>query len=183
MLVVGVAPAAADGELPSRMSATDKLRLADFDKARAEAVATARTGGSPPDVAILDQVLAGETRSVREGFSPVGQWKCRTIKLGGLLPLTISPWFKCRIGEDGAGWWLEKLTGSQRLHGYFYDDTDSRLVLLAASHYADERPRRYGQEPERDEVAYAYRVGGKRMRIEFPLPRVESQFDILELSR
>jgi hypothetical protein len=181
--LLGIAPAMADGELDALLSDSDKDRLANFELTRAAAIKEAKTGGAAEDVAILEQVLAGTPATVRSGFNPNGAWKCRTLKLGGQLPLTIYPPFQCRISEDGIGWRLEKTTGSQRVSGHFYDDTENRLVFVGAGHYANEKPKAYGEDPERNEVAYAFNVEGGRLRLEFPAPQFESRFDILELSR
>ena len=184
MAVVGcAASASADGEIDRIITAADKARLADFDRVRAEAIAEARKGGTPHDVATLDAVLAGSTLAFAEGFDFTGDWRCRTVKLGGNLPLTVYGWFKCRINDDGSGWKLEKLTGSQRTGGAFYTDSDTRLTYLGALHYGNETPKRYGSDPDRNQVAYVVRAGEGRVRLEFPLPKYESKLDILELRR
>lgn len=175
--------AKADGEIDKLLTAGDKARLAAFDEVRAEAVAEARKGGSPADIKTLDAILAGKPHSFSGPFDLTGNWQCRTIKLGGRPALTIYGWFKCRVSDDGSGWRLEKLTGSQRTSGAFYTDSDTRLTYLGAGHYSDEKPRRYRADPDRDEVAYAIRPGRNRVRLEFPSPKYESKFDIIEMKR
>lgn len=176
-------PAEADGELDSRMTAADKTRLADYSTTRAEAIAEAKTGGSPADVAVLEKIIEKQPISFRNGFDLTGKWKCRTIKLGGGLPLTIYDWFDCRISDDGSGWYMVKTSGSQRTSGRFYDDGDDRLVYLGALHYSREKPIDYGKDAERDQVAYVFRTGPEELRMEFPAPKFESKLDILELKR
>jgi hypothetical protein len=175
--------AVADGEIDKIMTAADKARLASFDKVRAEAIAEAQKGGSKEDVATLDAILAGKTLAFSEGFDFTGNWQCRTVKLGGNLPLTVYGWFKCRISDDGSGWKLDKLTGSQRTAGAFYTDSDTRLTYLGVLYYGDEKPKKYGSDPDRDQVAYVVRPGENRVRLEFPSPKYESKLDILELRR
>jgi len=175
--------AAADGEIDKIMTAPDKARLASFDKVRAEAIAEARKGGSREDVATLDGILAGKALAFSEGFDLTGDWQCRTVKLGGNLPLTVYGWFKCRVSDDGSGWKLDKLTGSQRTAGAFYTDSDTRLTYLGVLYYGDEKPKKYGRDPDRDQVAYAVRQDENRVRLEFPSPKYESKLDILELRR
>lgn len=182
-IITCAAPASADGEIDKLMLAPDKARLASYDKIRAEAIADARKGGTSQDVATLDAILGGESLAFSEGFDMTGNWRCRTVKLGGAPALSIYGWFKCRITDDGSGWRLEKLTGSQRSSGAFYTDSDTRLTYLGALHYADEPPRRYGSDPDRDQVAYVMRAGDKRVRLEFPSPKYKSKLDILELKR
>ncbi len=183
MFLALAGPANADGELEARMTAADKARLAAYSTTRAGAIAEARTGGSPADLAALDKVLEKQPLSFRDGFDPTGKWKCRTIKLGGMLPLTIYDWFDCRISDDGSGWYLVKTSGSQRTSGRFYDDGETRLVYLGALHYGSDKPIDYGKDAERDQVAYVFRTGPQELRMEFPAPKFESKLDILELKR
>jgi len=183
-LIAGLSgPAFADGELDAKMTAADKARLAAYATTRAEAVAEATAGGTPGDIAVLDEVLGNEPLSFRDGFDPTGKWKCRTIKVGGMRPLTIYDWFDCRISDDGSGWYLVKTTGSQRTSGRFYDDSDTRLVYLGALNYGGEKPVDYGKDAERDQVAYVFRRGAQQLRMEFPSPKFVSKLDILELKR
>jgi hypothetical protein len=175
--------ALATGEITKLLTEGDAARLLTYEKVRIEAVSEAKAGGSAEDLAVLDAVLSGASLSFHESFNPVGAWKCRTLKLGGLLPLTTYPWFKCKISDDGSGWRLEKISGSQRTSGKFYDDSDTRLIYLGASHYSGEKPRMYASDSERDQVAYVFRVGDSRLRLEFPSPKFESKLDILELTR
>ena len=176
-------PALADGAVLSTITKDDKARLENFDATRAKAIAEARAEGSAQDLAVLDRVLAGKPLDLRNAGLD-GDWRCRTIKLGGMAPkLVVYGWFKCRIHQDDAGLWLDKTTGSQRTHGQFYDDGDTRMIYLGKLHYGYEKPGRYGQDPTRNQVAYAFRVGPKRLRLEFPAPQYESLLDIMEFEQ
>ncbi len=179
-----LAPVAhAEGVLQSLLTPDDKARLAGLDAARDRAVEQARAKGDPAAVAVLDEVLKGPLLSVRDGFSPLGEWRCRTIKLGRDAPVTVYGWFRCRIREDSVGYRLEKLTGSQRTAGYFYDDTETALVYLGALSYADEPFGRYGVKADRNMPGRLVRTAPGAMRIEFPDPVHDSDFDILDLRR
>jgi hypothetical protein len=182
-MIALAAIASADGEILKIMTAADKARLASFDKIRAEAIEEAKQGGAKQDVATLEAILAGKDLAFAEDFDFTGNWQCRAVKLGGNLPLTVYGWFKCRVSDDGSGWKLEKLTGSQRTSGAFYTDSATRLTYLGALHYGDEKPKKYGSDPERDQVAYVLRPDKDRVRLEFPSPEYESKLDILELTR
>ena len=58
LMLLGLAGAAnADGELDAKMTAADKARLAAYATTRAEAIAEAKSGGSPADIAVLDKIL------------------------------------------------------------------------------------------------------------------------------
>lgn len=182
-VIAGGTAAQADGEIDKFLTAADKARLAAYDETRAAAIAEARKVGAAQDVATLDAILAGDSLPFAEGFDMTGVWQCRTVKLGGAVALTLYGWFKCRISDDGSGWRLEKLTGSQRTAGAFYTDSDTRLTYLGALYFADEKPRRYGSDADHDQVAYVWRAGDRRLRLEFPSPKYESKLDILELKR
>jgi hypothetical protein len=112
-----------------------------------------------------------------------GNWQCRTIKAGGLGPLVVYGWFKCKVSDDGSGWMLEKISGSQRTKGRFYTDGDSRLIYLGSGFVSGEKPKAYGRGPDTDQVGYAFRSGQAEWRIEFPAPRYESKLDIIEFRR
>jgi hypothetical protein len=113
----------------------------------------------------------------------VGDWQCRTIKAGGLAKLVVYGWFKCRVSDDGSGWMLEKVSGSQRTKGRFFDDGEKRLIYLGSFHVAGATAKPYASGPESDQVGYAFRTGPQEWRIEFPAPYYESKLDILEFRR
>ena len=182
-LLSAVSAAQADGELDRLLSATDRSRLAQFDTSLEGALAEARAGGATADRTVLETVLSGKPLPLAEGYDATGLWRCRTIKLGGSLPLTVYGWFKCRIRDDGDGGWLEKLTGSQRTRGRLYTVSATRLAFVGASHVAAEPPRNYGEDPQQDQVAYVERRGANRILLLFPAPHYESRFDILVLER
>jgi len=116
----GICPVLADGELPGLLTAVDKARLAAFDETKSQALAEARAKGEAADVKVLDEALAGKPLNLASGFDAEGPWRCRVIKAGGPVPLVVYSWFKCRISDDGSGWYLRKLSGSQLTEGRFY---------------------------------------------------------------
>jgi hypothetical protein len=174
-------PAFAIGEIVSLITDADKKRLDDYGTTRQQALAEARQGDSA-EVTQLDEVVAKPFVSFQE-FDMSGDWQCRTIKAGGLSALVIYDWFKCRVTDDGSGWRLEKLTGSQRTAGRFFDDGDKRLIYLGSGFIAGDEVKPYGAGPETDQAGYAFRTGPKEWRIEFPAPYYESKLDILEFKR
>ena len=176
--------AKADGELDKRLTSFDKDRLARFDAILGEAVAEAMAKGAKEDAAILTAALAGTPLPLAEGFDPVGGWRCRTIKAGGTsVPLVVYGWFKCRISDDGAGWKLEKLTGSQRTTGRFYTLSATRLAYLGAGYVNGEKPRAYGDDPKENQVAVVERRAKNRIILLFPAPQYELKLDVLVLER
>lgn len=185
LLALGTATsiALADGVLDKRLTPFDKERLAGIDATVAAGLAEARAGGTKDDVAILDAALAGTPLPLAEGYDPNGVWTCRTIKAGGTLPLTVYPWFTCRISEDGAGWQFEKLTGSQRTRGMFYTLSATRLAYLGAGYVAGGKPGTYGQDAAENQVAVVERRGKNKLIFLFPAPQSESKLDILVMER
>lgn len=175
-------PALATGEIESLITQADRERLATFGAVRGEAMAEARKEGAPQDVKLLDEIDARPKLSF-SGFDMTGDWQCRTIKVGGPAPLVVYDWFRCGVTDDGSGWRLEKLSGSQRTTGRFFDETEASLTYLGAFHIAGDGKPSYGAGPDSDQVGRAFRSGKDRWRIEFPLPRYESKFDILEFRR
>ena len=111
------------------------------------------------------------------GLDLTGNWQCRTIKLGGIGDLVIYDWFKCRVTDDGSGWRLEKLTGSQRMAGRFYDDGDKRMIYLGSFFIAGDPIKPYGSGPETDQVGYAFRTGAEDLadRAAVALLRIDSR--------
>ena len=165
------------------------LQLTPFDAERLAALEQSRS-------AALAQIASeGDAEARRtvaaffdEGLAPVddlppGDYRCRTVKLGGPFgPFTAYSFFACRVAETPEGLKLDKLTGSQRFSGYLAA-VDGGLVFRGASQYSDELPRRYGDDPERDEVACLGRLEGDggSWLLEFPRPRVESLHNVIEL--
>lgn len=182
LLVIAPMPALADGVVDKLITPADRIRLNNYAQTRQQAIAEARSGGEAGELAQLETILAKRVQSFA-GFDMTGNWQCRTIKTGGQLPLVIYGWFKCRVTDDGSGWKLEKISGSQRTTGRFYDESDRRLIYLGSQYVNEEKPKPYGSGAETDQVGCAFRTGPKEWRIELPAPYYESKLDILEFRR
>ena len=174
-------PALADGQVQKLITPADKVRLDKYGETRKAALAEAKAG-SPAEVKQLDALLAKPLVSFSDK-DLTGNWKCRTIKAGGLSPLVIYGWFKCKVIDDGSGWRLEKISGSQRTTGRFFDDGEKRSIYLGSGYVNDNKPKRYGSGPESDQVGYAFRNSATAWRIELPAPYYESKLDIIEFKR
>jgi hypothetical protein len=181
LLALPAAHARADGVVQKLITPADKSRLENYEATRKEALQEAKAG-APADGAELDGILARQTLPFSD-FDMVGDWQCRTIKAGGLAELVVYGWFKCRVSDDGSGWMLEKVSGSQRTKGRFYTESDTRLIYLGSFHIAGDAAKPYGSGPESDQVGYAFHTGPQAWRIEFPAPYYESKLDILEFRR
>ena len=172
----------ATGEIESLITTGDRARLEKYEGTRTLALEEARQSGSAEDIATLDAILAKEPVPFTD-FDMTGDWRCRTIKAGGSLPLVVYGWFKCRVSDDGSGWMLEKTSGSQRTKGRFFTDSDTRLTYLGSFYVAGDQAKPYGDGPQSDQAGYALRTGPQEWRIEFPAPYYESKLDILEFRR
>ncbi len=168
-------------QVPDAASITpfDGDRMTGFEAARTRGLAEALQSDNAADRALVSTLFApGETP-----FSqmPDGDYRCRTIKLGGLLPLTAYSPFACSISEGGTR--IEKLTGSQRFSGKLLPSDGGGLFYWGALHYGDEAPMDYDADAERSQVGCLYKVSGKpvRYRLELPFPRFESTHDVIEL--
>lgn len=181
LLAFPAVPALADGVVQKLMTPADKARLESFETTRTTALDEARSG-NPAELADLQSLLSKPLLPLPD-FDLGGDWQCRTIKAGGPAALVVYGWFKCRVTDDGSGWKLDKLSGSQRTTGRFYDDGETRSIYLGTFHIADQAAKAYGSGPETDQVGFVSRTGPAEWRIEFPSPYYESKLDILEFRR
>jgi Domain of unknown function (DUF4893) len=183
ILLVLSNPALADGVLDKILSPFDKQRLDNFAKTESAALAEGLRGGTAEEIDVLMKALMGKPTSMSSHFDATGNWKCRVIKVGGTLPITPYKWFKCRITDDGSGWYVEKISGSQRLSGRLYTQSETELVFVGAGHVNNDPPRKYRQDPTQDQVAIVKRLAPNKLVFEFPAPQFESNLDILVMER
>ncbi|MHA6299492.1 DUF4893 domain-containing protein [Devosia sp. CAU 1758] len=167
-------------EVPSDASITqfDGDRMTGFDAARTRGIGEALLADNAEERAIVAGLFAPGNMPI--SAIPDGPYRCRTIKLGGLLPLVSYPFFDCAISHNGKV--IEKLSGSQRFKGQLLPTNDA-IFYWGALHYGDERPFAYEADAERSQVGCLYKVDGKpvRYRLELPFPRFESTHDVIEL--
>ncbi|UWQ17621.1 DUF4893 domain-containing protein [Jannaschia sp. M317] len=168
--------------------APDAVRLAEFDAHLGAALYDALTRGEPASRAALLTAMDGPAGPLNELS---GDWSCRTIKLGGLLPVIAYAPFRCRVTENGdGGHTLVKLTGSQRLKGRI----DAQGVFLGVGHVGSAPATDYAGLPPEDQtpvepnqttsdVGRFEQMSPARARLMLPDPVLESRFDILYLTR
>ena len=166
-------------------TATDRSRLRGWRTAWMTALAAVRADGRGAAID-ADPTLYDPDRSLPEPAPPAGSYRCRTVKLGrqGAAGLTYVAygWFACRIDEGGAIDRLEKLTGSQRLTGSLFEDTDARSMFLGTLVLGDERRGlAYGRDTQRDMAGFIERIGERRWRLVLPYPHYESMIDVMEI--
>ncbi|WP_152658858.1 DUF4893 domain-containing protein [Devosia chinhatensis] len=167
------APAAAE------ISAADQARMAIFPTSRSQGLAEALMATSNSDRSIVSGLFDrpdGAANAISDG-----DYRCRTIKLGGNLPLIVYDFFQCRISEDGTK--IDKISGSQRFSGTLAA-TGSALFYRGALHYGNEGSIVYGADRERDQVGCLYQIEDGipgHYRLELPRPQFESTHDVIEL--
>jgi len=187
LLAVLAAPLAAQG-VPERPA--DRTRLAADATLFGTAMRDALALGEPGDVTILVEALSGTANST----DPEGDWNCRTIKMGRLVPLVVYGNFRCRITRDAPGLYrLEKLSGSQRIAGTIHA-REGRSPFRGVA-YVDGGPAAdYAALPPDDQtpvepgqtvavVGTFEQMSATRARLLLPDPILESEYDILYLTR
>jgi hypothetical protein len=175
------------GGWQDRASSFDANRLAKLDEARAKGLSEAQSGR---DIGLIHTVLDVEARP-SSARALEGNWRCRSIKLGGMTPDIVYSWFRCRIGDRDGHLYFSKLNGSQRIYGILYPHESGGFVLLGALSAKGEPSHRYsGNGPSAgasatpdDAIGLLESTGHSSARIEFPYPVQESTFDIIELRR
>jgi len=163
----------------------DRERLRDWREAWVEALTQIRAGSNAGEIA-REGALFEPDIALPNALPPVGDYDCRTIKLGSPDPAGLDyvayPAFRCRLHMRGGRLHFTKLTGSQRPVGIIFPDNSRRMIFLGTLMLGDERlALRYGRDRERNLIGIVERVGDGRWRIAFPRPHFESLLDITEL--
>jgi hypothetical protein len=167
------------------------LELNGDDISRLENLGTSRIiglGSAMRSEYAADRAVVAEL--FEPGIAPVdpellaGDYRCRTIKMGGILPLVVYQWFRCEIRETEEGWTIDKVTGSQNFSGILIPGEGTGVVYRGASTYGyEDASRAYGDDPEHDQVGCLSAVtkGNRHFMLELPFPRLESYHDVIEL--
>jgi hypothetical protein len=183
---LAAAPAAmADGEYPQLLSEADHKRMDNFDEIRRSTLDFVRKHGAPADVKVVDAAMAGSARKLATE-KITGDWRCRVIKLSKdeALPIVVYADFRCRIEDQDQGLWLDKLSGSQRTHGGFWDIGEARMAYVGALQLPDDPVEpAYGQADDRNQVGYLVPLSAKHMRLEMPTQNAEADLEVLEFRR
>jgi hypothetical protein len=163
----------------------DHQRISDWRKAWLKALALARPR-HPAEIAAEGPLLEPDA-ALTGPAPPLGEYRCRTIKLGSQNTLTsdyiVYPSARCRIEASADGTLaFTKLGGAQRPVGRIFPDNSHRAIFLGTLQLSDESgTMRYGHDKARDLAALVERVGSRRWRIVFPYPHFESTLDVIEL--
>lgn len=172
-----VAPLACRVPKAIEITQPDRERMSQFDSSRVRALGEALLSTNANDRAILSALFTPAVEAIET--MPDGDYRCRTVKLGGLLPLTPYGYFACRVSEEGTR--IEKTSGSQRFTGTL-TPTPGALFYHGALHYNDDPALAYGDDPDMNQVGCVYKIEYLDIyRLELPHPLYESSHDVIEL--
>jgi hypothetical protein len=168
-------------------SANDVKRLASLEESRSRGLSAAQSG---PDAALIHAVVDAAPVATSEN-ALTGNWRCRTIRLGGMTADVVYSWFRCRVSERDGGLFFEKISGTQRLSGTLYPHESGGYVLLGALSAKGEPVHRYSgsgpsagaQATPDDVIGLLSSTGPSTARLELPWPMQESVFDVIEMKR
>ena len=170
-------PAAAQAGWQDHATAYDQSRLARLDEARSQAMAEA--GGAAQEA----------LNAPATGGSITGNWRCRTVKLGGMTQSMTYSWFRCRVFHYNGALRFEKMNGTQRMAGTLYPEGNG-YVYIGASWVKGEHPHRYsgngasvGAQATPDDQIGRMTATSNGARLEMPYPVQESMMDVVELRR
>ena len=169
----------------------DVARWEDGEFILQRVVTEALQRGDPGAVGVLVEAMRGPSAQL----DPEGEWNCRTMKLGDLTVITAYRNFKCTITKDDDGvWTLEKTTGSQRAKGTIRV-TEAGALYTGVGFVGDAPTKAYNELPPDDNtpvsgpdqtvavIGWFEQMGPVRARLMQPDPVLESEFDILYLTR
>ena len=164
---------------------SDRYRLRQWRAAWVQGLAKAEAAGHDDAIAAEGALLQPDA-AIDWQQPPFGNYKCRTIKIGGqsegLLDYVAYPWFDCRLRYEEGLIGFAKLTGSQRPLGNILPGNSRRMVFLGTLQLGDEKGAlQYGRDRERDMAGIVERIDEQRWRIVFPYPHFESTVDVVEL--
>lgn len=167
----------------------DAAKLAEIDRHFGAALRKALAEGRRGDVDLLQDALSSPAIPALR-TSLAGDWKCRTIRMGGPDALTIHAQFDCHITPDGDGFLFEKRTGSERTIGRI-SLRQGQMIYLGTGYDPSVLPTPYSDLPtvmidgdrQFPQIGVVEQSGAASARILFPAPVTGSNFDLLYLTR
>lgn len=162
----------------------DRGRLEAQATDRATIVAQARENGSVPDIRTMLRVMdPAPLPIVREDL--VGDWRCRSIQIGGDPFVTPYGFFNCQIESTINGLVIHKTSGSQRFFGRLFQDGARSMIYLGAQYLPIDGtpPGVYGADPQKDQVGRLYRMSRTELRLEMPRPQAGGDYEVIHLVR
>lgn len=165
-------------------SVDDIERLDHLSTSRENGLVGALRAESLADRTLVADLFSQSPKNVKPE-QLVGAYQCRTIKLGGLLPLNVYGWFKCEITNNDNGLTLTKTSGSQNFSGTLTASENAFTYRGAQVYSYEEQGRAYGDDPERNQAGClsVLDIARGHLILELPEPRVESDHNVIEFLR
>lgn len=181
-IAAGTGNASAACTIPDGFDLTteDRGRIRALEEARLQGLSEAEQTEAVADWEVVYALFDAEFLAP-DPAAIAGDYQCRTIKLGGISPVVVYSWFRCRISPEEQAFVVEKVTGSQNFTGLLVP-AGGGYLYRGAGHYSDESPRPYGADPERNQVGCLSSVpdGEQHFVLELPRPKFESVHDVIE---
>ncbi|MGE0179435.1 MAG: DUF4893 domain-containing protein [Sphingomonas sp.] len=159
-------------------------RIARIEAAWDEALARARGRALAIRIAAAGAAL-DRSAAMPRAAPPPGSYRCRLSRLGaapGVRAVQRFPAHFCHVGVEGALLSFAKQTGSERMEGYLFADSDSRMIFLGARGSTEGRIPAYSVDETRDVAGIVERTGPLRYRIVIPWPRGGGALEVIELA-
>lgn len=171
----------------------DQGRLGLYHESLGLALGQALNGGDPEDVRLLTHALRGQAAPADEATLE-GEWACRTIKMGKVAPLIVYQPFNCTVTRDSDGTLRLTKDGGSQLKAGRIQSIGGQLIYLGTSYVDGTEPVAYDDLPQQTildenpeqilpDVAVVEQPGPDHVRLMFPSPWLESDFDILDMVR
>ncbi|MCF6302888.1 MAG: DUF4893 domain-containing protein [Devosiaceae bacterium] len=168
-----------------KVQSSDALRMARLETTRSLGLAAALQMKSAAERKIISDLFVNEFSQIEEPERLIGNYACRTIKLGGSLPGVVYGWFDCEIFPEDASLVIRKTSGSQRFLGLLKQGGDGLAYRGALSYGYEDTMTLYGQNQERNQVGCVSALNSNmdHFVLELPQPVFESVHDVIELKR
>lgn len=162
----------------------DRVRLRGWYGAWKDALSDARARGFAAQIASEGVLLEPDAALLRPEL-PMGNLRCRTVKLGsrsGRPGFVAYDWLPCQIGNDGGTVSMITTRGAQRMNGQVFPDNLRRQIFLGTLLLGEESMALdYGSDRLRDMAGIIERIGDRRWRMVLPSPAFESLLDVIEI--
>ena len=177
-------PVHAQPETPAWMAPlkeADRNRIRNIAKSRETALGLA-AAGKANELRLARELLAAPPLPL-DPSKLAGTWRCRSVQLGGIFPITINPFFSCRIRREAGALWFDKTSGSVLRRARLEPIDDTRMLMFGAYRAEGDKIEPYGVDDTHDEVGVLERIGPNRLRIELPQPRAYNSagHEVIEL--
>lgn len=168
-----------------KFQSSDILRMERLETTRTMGLAAALQLKNEADRETISDLFANEFSRIENPEALIGDYACRTIKLGGNLPAIVYGWFDCEIFPEDASLVIRKTTGSQRFLGLLKQGGNGVAYRGALSYGYEPVMTLYGQDTQRNQVGCISAIGSdlSQLILELPQPVFESVHNVIELKR